>query len=159
METKVNSFQVHHHLKAVSTVFHWLPFSQEFCSAAGSCLFTSGHLSLEIVLLKQSKQIKWAMIIAVMNARSRVQTPLKSRLFQASIHNCLSCVHYCDDHSSLDFKSAVQYMKHFIYHFKASKLFPLACAINFCQNTTCEVQRETILVQIWQCQIWKWSVK
>ena len=38
--------------------------------------------------------------------RSRVQTPLKSWLF-----------HNCDDHSSLDFKSAVQYMKHFIYHF------------------------------------------
>ena len=27
------------------------------------------------------------------------------------------CVHNCDDHSLLDFKSAVQYMKHFIYHF------------------------------------------
>ena len=26
-------------------------------------------------------------------------------------------VHNCDDHSSLDFKSAVQCMKHFIYHF------------------------------------------
>ena len=38
-------------------------------------------------------------------------------LFQASICNCLNCVHNCDDHSSLDFKSAVQYMKHFIYHF------------------------------------------
>ena len=25
--------------------------------------------------------------------------------------------HNCDDHSLLDFKSAVQYMKHFIYHF------------------------------------------
>ena len=35
-------------------------------------------------------------------ARSRVQTPLKSWLFQASIRNCLNCVHNCDDHSSLD---------------------------------------------------------
>jgi len=26
-----------------------------------------------------------------------------SRLFQASIRNCLNCVHNCDDHSSLDF--------------------------------------------------------
>ena len=51
---------------------------------------------------------------------SRVQTPLKSWLFQASIHNCLNCVHNCDDHSSLDSKSAVQYMKHFIYHFTAN---------------------------------------
>ena len=31
--------------------------------------------------------------------------------------NCLSCVHNCDDHSLLDFKSAVLYMKPFIYHF------------------------------------------
>ena len=38
-------------------------------------------------------------------------------LFQSSIRNCLNCVHNCDDHSWLDFKSAVQYMKHFIYHF------------------------------------------
>ena len=31
--------------------------------------------------------------------------------------SCLNCVHCCDDHSSLDFKSAVQYMEHFICHF------------------------------------------
>ena len=46
-----------------------------------------------------------------------VQTPLKSWLFQASLRDCLNCVYHCDDHSSLDFISAVQYMKHFIYHF------------------------------------------
>ena len=51
---------------------------------------------------------------------SRVQTPLQFWLFQASVCNCLNCVRNCDDHSSLDFKSAVQYMKHFIYHFKSS---------------------------------------
>ena len=34
---------------------------------------------------------------------SRVQTPLKSWLFQASIRNCLNCVHNCDDHSLLEF--------------------------------------------------------
>ena len=45
----------------------------------------------------------------------RVQTPLKSWLFQASVRNCLNCVQNCDDHGLLDFKSAVQYMKHFIY--------------------------------------------
>ena len=28
----------------------------------------------------------------------------KSGLFQASIRNCLNCVHNCDDLSSLDFK-------------------------------------------------------
>ena len=49
-------------------------------------------------------------------AKSRVQTPLESWLFQAFIRNCLNCVHNCDDHSLLDFKSVVQYMKHFIYH-------------------------------------------
>ena len=32
------------------------------------------------------------------------KTPLKSWLFQASIHNCLNCVHNRDDHSLLDFK-------------------------------------------------------
>ena len=36
---------------------------------------------------------------------------------------CSNCIHNCDDHSLLDFKSAVQYMKHFIYHF--TKLFVL----------------------------------
>ena len=35
-------------------------------------------------------------------ASSRVQTPLKSWLFQASIRNCLNCVHNCDDHSLLE---------------------------------------------------------
>jgi len=43
---------------------------------------------------------------------------LKSWLFQASIRNCLNCVHNCDDHIAyLISKSAVQYMKHFTYHF------------------------------------------
>ena len=46
---------------------------------------------------------------------------LRTGLFQASIRNCLNCVHNCDDHSLLDFKSAVQSMKHFIYHFTWSK--------------------------------------
>jgi len=32
------------------------------------------------------------------------------------IRNCINCVHNCEDHSSLDFTSAVLYMKHFIYH-------------------------------------------
>ena len=42
---------------------------------------------------------------------------------KACIRNCsVNCVHNCDDHSSLDFKSAVQYMKHFIYHFTQKAL-------------------------------------
>ena len=40
-------------------------------------------------------------------ARSRVQTPLKSWLFQASIRNCLNCVRNCDDHSLLDTADAI----------------------------------------------------
>ena len=44
------------------------------------------------------------------------ETPLKSWLFQASIRNCLNCVHNCDDHGLLDLKSAVQYMKRFMHH-------------------------------------------
>ena len=47
-------------------------------------------------------------------------------IFQASIRNCLNCVHNCDDYGLLDFKSAVQYMKHFIYHFKSD-----FCLINW----------------------------
>ena len=39
-------------------------------------------------------------------ARSRVQTPLKSWLFQASIRNCLNCVHNCDDHGLLEQKKS-----------------------------------------------------
>ena len=42
------------------------------------------------------------------------------KVFQASIRNCLNRVHNCEDHSLLDFKSAVQYMKHFIHHFTTS---------------------------------------
>ena len=35
-------------------------------------------------------------------ASSRVRTLLKSWLFEASVRNCLNCVHNCDDHSLLD---------------------------------------------------------
>ena len=40
----------------------------------------------------------------------------------SGFRNCLNCVHNCDDHSWLDLKSAVQYMKHFIYHYTWSLL-------------------------------------
>ena len=61
------------------------------------------------------------MIIAVMKSAYR---NLKKLLFQASIHNCLNCVHNCYDHSLLEFKSTVQYMKHFIYHFTLISVQP-----------------------------------
>ena len=37
------------------------------------------------------------------------------------IRNCINCVHNCEDHSLLDFTSAVQYMKCFIYNFTTSR--------------------------------------
>ena len=45
--------------------------------------------------------------------------PLKSWLFQASIRNCLNCIHNCDDHSLLDFKicSSIYETLIFIHHF------------------------------------------
>ena len=45
-----------------------------------------------------------------------LQTPLKSWIFQASIRNCKNCVRNYEDHSLLDFISAVQCMVHFIYN-------------------------------------------
>jgi len=69
-----------------------------------------------------SSQRQWlrgfiAQMVKASHRCREVTTPLKSWLSQASIRNCLNCVRNCDYHSSLDFKSAVQYMKHFIDHF------------------------------------------
>ena len=60
-------------------------------------------------ILNCGVEIKWAMIIAVMNAIEAIayRSLKKSGLFRS---------HNCGYHSSLDFNSAVQYMKHFIYH-------------------------------------------
>ena len=41
---------------------------------------------------------------------------------KSEIRYCLNCVYNCDDHSSLDSKSAVQHMKYFIYHFTKSEI-------------------------------------
>ena len=48
------------------------------------------------------------------------------RSFVRSIGNCLNCVHNGEDHNLLDFKSAVQYMKHFIYHFTLYTLLTIS---------------------------------
>ena len=46
----------------------------------------------------------WAMKPLTLGAgHSRVQTPLKSWIFQASIRNCKNCVHNCEDHSLTQF--------------------------------------------------------
>ena len=47
------------------------------------------------------------MILAVMNAN---QTPLKSSIFQASIRNCINCVHNCADHSLFEYENYNKYL-------------------------------------------------
>ena len=48
--------------------------------------------------------------------RSRVQTLLKSWIFQVSVRTCSNCVHNCEGHSFTYFISAVQGVIYFIYH-------------------------------------------
>ena len=48
-------------------------------------------------------------------ARSRVQTPLKSWIFQTSLRNCKNCAHNCEDHSFTWFHIRSSYVIHFIY--------------------------------------------
>ena len=69
-------------------------YSQELIRVKKTKFFCSGTLWHVICIRKHRTGV----------ARSRIQTQLKSWLFQASIHNCLNCVHKCDDHSLLDFK-------------------------------------------------------
>ena len=79
-----------------------------------------------------------------------VQTPLKSWLFQVSIRNCLNCVHNCDDHSLLDFKSAVQYMKHFMYHFtKGTLLSRMQKVHHCCRQVPPLLQTEAAVYTLW----------
>jgi len=62
------------------------------------------HFRLDIVVEKESGYcniILWSDIWNVSYIDRVEQTPLKSWLFQASIRNCLNCIHNCDDHSSL----------------------------------------------------------
>ena len=50
-------------------------------------------------------------------AGSRVQTPLKSWVFQTSLRNCKNCVHNCEDHTFTWFHICSSHMIHFIYRF------------------------------------------
>ena len=54
--------------------------------------------------VRRSNQLSHDYVYVSVFARSRVQTPLKSWLFQASIRSCLNCVHNCEDHSLLEFR-------------------------------------------------------
>ena len=55
-------------------------------------------------------------------ARSRVQTLLKSWIFEAYLRNCKKFVHNCEDHSFTWFHIRSSYMIHFIYHFIVNPL-------------------------------------
>ena len=74
--------------------------------AMKSLTLGAGHLW--VLMSSWRMDVKWYMKCLLERrtgiARSRVQNPLKSWLFQASIHNCLNCVHNCDDHSLLYFE-------------------------------------------------------
>ena len=61
------------------------------------------------VILRVKVVLKRTLVVVVVN--------VKSFSFPTSIRNCLNCVHNCEDQSLLNFTSAVQYMKYFIYNF------------------------------------------
>ena len=63
--------------------------------------------------VRNESMMKWYMKWIMKSS----QTPLKSWIFQASLRNCKSCVHNCEDHSLTWFHIRSSYMIHFIYHF------------------------------------------
>ena len=68
---------------------------------------------------KPEKKIQDLIIGNSVTARSRVQTPLKSWIFfQASLRNCIYCVH-CDDHFFI-FISFPQFIYH-LFHISVTK--------------------------------------
>ena len=81
----------------------------------------AGHLWVLMVLWGMNQ---WWMVYEMNHiwkrrigiARSRVETPLKSWIFQASLRICKNCVHNCEDHSFTWFHIRSSYMIHFIYH-------------------------------------------
>ena len=77
-----------------------------------------------VILVRRSKQLSYeasdcGFIAQLVRASHRYCEVTGSNPVEvlSSIRNCLNCIHNCDDHSWLDFESAVQYIKHFIYHF------------------------------------------
>ena len=98
----------------VQTPLKSLPFQASIRNCL-NCVHTYNNHSL--LDFKSAVQHVKYFIYHFTNVRSQVQTPLKSLPFQASIRNCLNCVHTYNNHSLLDFKSAVQHVKYFIYHF------------------------------------------
>ena len=58
------------------------------------------------------------MILAVMNAIYAIAYIEAWKIQDFYIHNCINCIHNCEEHSLLDFTSAVQYLKYLVYNFK-----------------------------------------
>ena len=95
------------------------------CDALTNCVMkplTLGAGHLWVVMSPWRMDAKWYMKCFIYWTADLKSSKLWPRwspdFFRLLIRNCLNCVYNCDDHSLLDFKSAVQYMKHFIYHFK-----------------------------------------
>ena len=84
------------------------------CSNQLSYEAISFHISFRHWFIPQGKirTHKWPAPTGI--ARSRVQTPLKSWIFQASLRNCKTCVHNWEDHSFTWFDICSPYMIHFI---------------------------------------------
>ena len=62
-------------------------------------------------------------------ARSRVESPLKSWFFQASIRNCLNCVHNCADHGLLDFNAFNLHYTFTLHTFFRVRVLHLKCIV------------------------------
>ena len=67
--------------------------------------------------------VSWPLRRCLKKLGQRFQIVLSTRVLYCACPPAdivpLNCDHNCDDHGLLDFKSAVQYMKHFIYHFSS----------------------------------------
>ena len=95
--------------RASATQFQRCNYTEPHCLSTSECSIKSVQqfpamkkVVVNAQVTYERNSFKWLMSLEWI--RSRVQTPLKSWLFQASILSCLNCVHNCDDHSSLDFK-------------------------------------------------------
>ena len=78
-------------------------------------------------------------------ARSRVQTPLKSWLFQASIRNCLNCVHNCDDHSLLELLIYILTLVPFHFHLSKGSVVLLPNYESFSTSKTVSSKWKSLL--------------
>ena len=77
------------------------------------------------------------------------------------IRNYINCVHNCKDHSLLDFTSALQYMKYFIYNFTSAVRYVKYSIYNFTfiphRNAFITVRIIAYLISHLQFKIWNIS--